>query len=208
MIHAVRVRLGTLLLEMDNLLIRRFFIVWWILATTLAVGVAAFVVALIPGPHGLVEGLTTGLIVGLVQWAILRAVGERLNAWPLATIAGWTVVGLLTPDWPVWAGPWIGMLQWLVIRHYTRDAGWWIIASAMGWLLAWWLEAVAQIFLTRGLRNSIASAMLGPDAYTSLPFNIITGLNWTIGALAYAIVTAFSLALILEPENERRPTPN
>lgn len=180
--------------------IRRFLILWWMLATTLAVGVAAFVVELIPGRQSLVEGLSTGLIVGAVQWALLRVADERLNLWPLVTVAGWALVGLMTSDWPVWAGPWIGMLQWIALRRYTRDAGWWVIASATGWFVAWCLSVIAQTSVTRGLRASLVG-MLGPDAFTSLPFYLVNALNWTLGAWAYGLITAVALAFVLEPEN-------
>lgn len=192
--------MGALMTESERfVVVRRYVIVWWTLATMLAVGVAAFVAEAIGYQRGIVEGLVAGLVVGCVQWAMLLLVGERLHLWPLLTVVGWGLVGAMVDQWPVWAGPWIAMFQWIALRRFGRDAGWWVAASAGGWFVTWLLEQVVRTNVTRGLRANIASAMLGPDASTSLPFYLITALNWTLGAVAYGLVTAFALALILEP---------
>jgi hypothetical protein len=182
-----------------NVVIRRYLIIWWTLTTMLAMGLAAFITEWIGFQYGIVEGTVTGLVVGAVQWALLRASAESVNLWPLLTTAAWALVGLMSAEWPIWAGAWIGMLQWIALRGYHRTAGWWVSASAGGWFATWMLAEWSRLFLTRGLRASLASAVLGSDAFTSLPFYLITALNWALGGIVYAFVTGVMLAAILDP---------
>ena len=181
-------------------MIRRYLILWWTLGTALAFGVASFVVDIIPGRHGILDGLIVGAIVGIVQWVLLLLSEENLIGWPVATAAGWAIVGVFNPDWPVWAGPWFAMLQWIVLRRYTRDAGWWVISSAGGWLVTWFLAYVLADFVTVGLRGWLANAMMGSDAITNTPFYIVNALDWLIGTLPYGLISATALAYIIEPE--------
>jgi hypothetical protein len=89
-----------------------------------------------------------GLLIGLVQYGMLRPYLPHMGGWVLATAAGW-LLGLLLIAISYrlkWIDPTkyfdavfflmglsIGVAQWLLLRQRLPRAGWWIAASIAGW---------------------------------------------------------------------------
>lgn len=93
-------------------------------------------------------GVATGaVLVGVLQWLVLRRHLTQANRWLLvpfgaAAVVGVAVFGLGALDadlgWVVGTGSYglaAGVLQWLVLRHQVSGAGWWIPASTVGWIV-------------------------------------------------------------------------
>jgi hypothetical protein len=86
-----------------------------------------------------------GLVMGILQWVVLRQYLRRAGWWILASAVGWSGgwaialalapqgIGILTE--PL-LGAAIGTLQWLVLRRQLHQAGWWIVVSSLGWTIA------------------------------------------------------------------------
>ena len=141
---------------------------------------------------GYVFVLTTGILMGLAQFGLLRRYLPRMGWWVLATAGGWSlglvlillgVFRVLPYFWGAeaiyrtWAFVWaffllglsIGSGQWLVLRRRLPRAGWWIGANVLGWALLG--------LMTKDIR----------DQY------------WYSFGLLPACATAASLALLLNP---------
>jgi hypothetical protein len=100
---------------------------------------------LIPGVFSTVMlGAAVGLILGALQWPVLRIQFQNSGLWILHTAAGWGVgfalgvfivqsFGLI--DWlfglvlGVIVGAVVGISQWLFLARRTPKAGWWVPVS-------------------------------------------------------------------------------
>ncbi len=96
-----------------------------------------------------------GLLIGVVQYALLRGYLPRMAAWIAATVLGWVLplsllylssTGLLpAPSLdPISSGAVafaiigasIGLCQWFVLRRRIPRAALWILISIVGWCVA------------------------------------------------------------------------
>ncbi len=89
-----------------------------------------------------------GILVGVLQWLVLRRYVTGSVRWMLASLGAAAVgalvvlgAGLVDADlgWVAGAGLYgtlVGVLQWLVLRCQVARAGWWVLASTVGWVLA------------------------------------------------------------------------
>ncbi len=87
-----------------------------------------------------------GVLVGALQWLVLRKKVAQAGWWVLtslgaAVVFGAVVFGMRTVDadvgWVVGTGLIglvAGVLQWLVLRQTVARAGWWVLASTVGWV--------------------------------------------------------------------------
>lgn len=89
-----------------------------------------------------------GLLIGLVQYGLLRSYLPRMGGWVVVTAGSW-LMGLLLIAIPYrlkWIDPTInfdkvfflmglsiGVAQWLLLRQRLPRAGWWIAANLAGW---------------------------------------------------------------------------
>jgi hypothetical protein len=150
-----------------------FFYPAWIILTALCVPIA-FILSLIivqvivnfVGDFIYVDGVrritedylfdyiffpTMGLLMGIVQYGLLRRYLPRMGWWVLATAGSW-LLGVLLILASGWLNLWtietsgldtafivlglsIGVGQWLVLRRRLSWAGWWIGANVVGWAL-------------------------------------------------------------------------
>ena len=107
----------------------------WIMATTMG-----WVLGQLVFPE--LALLVTGLAIAVFQWVVLQHRIRKAWRWMVASVAGWTIAGVLVLvtipvelDFlagPVW-GFCTGIAQWLVLRKEVHWAGWWIIISTLGW---------------------------------------------------------------------------
>ena len=132
--------------------------VWflWLLAAAYGWGTAVEVtrlgeLSLRTGPSRVLAAYlgvaAAGLLVGVLQWLVLRKRVDRAGWWVLTSLGAAGVFGVLLfgpgsmgadMRWVVATGsfgPVAGALQWLVLRGQIPRAAWWIPASAAGWIL-------------------------------------------------------------------------
>ena len=92
-----------------------------------------------------------GLLIGVLQYLLLRRYLPRMVWWIPATVLGWALpllLGLASVGWlpalaidPVWSGALgfaligasIGVCQWLVLRRRIHRATLWVLTSILGW---------------------------------------------------------------------------
>ncbi len=147
---------------------------WWILANSaggtlgliVLFGLLRLLDATLPGPTGdevisigaqltvaPIFGLA-GLIMGLMQWFVLRTVGDSFRVWILATGTGWLVgymvAVLLFAISPAQSSTLIGLLilllaigffsgfgQWVILRNHFSSTDWWILATTVATIVGW-----------------------------------------------------------------------
>jgi hypothetical protein len=134
----------------------------WLIVNDLAFGINAvllFMVASLlqtePGaiPYTIVSFLCLPLILGTMQWLVLKRWLFRFHEWLIPTTAGalfGSIVVHLTWEL-VWTdlpalltaivkgallGASLGLGQWLALRRRFSRAGWWILATTAGWTVA------------------------------------------------------------------------
>lgn len=88
-----------------------------------------------------------GILVGVLQWLMLRRKVARAGRWVLASLGAAAVfgivvfsVGMVNADMAWVAGTGLigtvaGVLQWLVLKRQVQRAGWWVLASTVGWVM-------------------------------------------------------------------------
>ena len=143
----------------------------WIILTLLSVPLAFFltlvimkVITTIVGDFIYVDGVRhitedylsmyafvpiVGLLMGLLQYGLLRRYLPHMGWWVLATTGGW-LLGPLLILISSWLNLWtyesfnidlafilmglsIGVGQWLLLRRRLPQAGWWVGANVVGW---------------------------------------------------------------------------
>lgn len=89
-----------------------------------------------------------GIVVGVLQWLVLRRYVPESMRWALASTGAVALVALV-----VWVvdrfdtdlalvvgagsyGTLAGVLQWPILRRHVARAGWWVLASTVGWIAA------------------------------------------------------------------------
>ncbi len=120
-----------------------------------------------------------GLLIGVVQYFLLRGYVPRIAGWIAATLIGWLLpLGLLfiaSLGWfpaasldPVSSGAiafaiigaCIGLCQWWALRGRVPRAGLWVLISVLGWTVAG--LAVGEVISSQ--LDVIAIALLPPTA--------------------------------------------
>lgn len=138
---------------------------------------------IVAGYGGVVTG---GLLVGVLQWLVLRRHLTGASRWVSAGFGAVLAVGVVIfgvgavdsdVGWIVGVslfGTTVGVLQWLVLRSQVSRAGWWVAASTLGWA-------------------------------AGMPFGDINGPPG-LGAV-YGAVTATTLVWLLRQDRPRVPEP-
>ena len=102
------------------------------------------------------SGILIAILVGMLQWLVLRRYVRWAKQWWIATSVGWIVGSFIASyaAFPILAAHpltvsltidavtltvmmgVVGVFQWLVLRRHVRRAGWWVLASIAGPLIA------------------------------------------------------------------------
>lgn len=152
-----------------------------------------FAVIFNPGAalFGFLLATLTGLLVGWLQWLVLRRYLAGAAWWIAAVALGIGVnhaffdgapLADFAPLFVVISGLVLGLVQWLVLRNRVSQAAWWIPVSLVGWYLAWLLGTLA--LNTTGPLYLAWIPVIGddPHAVFSLPFGVVysalTGVFW------------------------------
>ena len=121
-----------------------------------------------------------GLLVGLLQYLLLRRYIPRLTGWIPATFLGWlmpfaagyfilTVLGLENDTFSLMLGLFligasVAVPQWWLLRQRMRHAFWWILAGGLGWGMVGLLNLVTSeplpVLLAIGLLPAIATGIV------------------------------------------------
>jgi len=120
-----------------------------------------------------------GILVGTLQWLILRKEIVRSFQWVLPSFGAMALFGIVIfgagLGWVIGIGllgTLVGVLQWLVLKQRIPRAGWWILASTLGWI-------------------------------AGIPAGSVVGWNG-LGAV-YGAITGLALVLLLRHKNTIRP---
>ncbi len=131
---------------------------WWLMASAWGWGIGMYT------PFGTPGGIETlgssppvlwagylgfawgAILVGALQWLVIRPHVARASRWVLASLGAAVVVGVVVfgvgsvdadAGWVVGTGLFgaaAGLLQWPVLRRGVPRAGWWVLASTVGWI--------------------------------------------------------------------------
>jgi hypothetical protein len=120
----------------------------WLVATAIGWAAGEAVASFVPEDTillGTIHTALIGLVLGTMQWLILRRHIEMAARWILATLIGSAVGGAVGLAASFAAGatviqPWallpfglaLGVCQWLVLRARFPWSGWWTLAYALG----------------------------------------------------------------------------
>ncbi|MEP7359093.1 MAG: hypothetical protein ABI847_17715 [Anaerolineales bacterium] len=134
--------------------------------------------------------VVAGVLVGLLQWLVLRPYMTRAVDWVLHGGAGWALgfaLGLLVIEAlgrnPLGAllgyvlfGLIVGGLQWPMLRREIPHVATWVLASGLGWALGAYLGRGGLNLLAAGGEVSpvVASAVIA--GLTGLVAGAVTGL--------------------------------
>ena len=154
----------------------------------------------------------SGPILGAVQWLVLKRALRIGPIWILGSTVGWLagtalsmaasplvdpLVAALLNSFGQWEVLWLnaikqtliltvlGLAHWAMLRQRIPEAGWWIVASALAGLAQGTVQA------------SFCAAACEPIT-TSLGSMVATGLTYSIGWMAYSIVTGYALVRSLQ----------
>jgi hypothetical protein len=120
-----------------------------------------------------------GLLVGFLQYLLLRRYLPRMTGWIPATFLGWlmpfitgylivTVLGFDNDTFSLslgllMIGASVALPQWLLLRQRVRYAFWWILASGLAWGLVGLLNPVTSeplpVLLAIALLPAIATGI-------------------------------------------------
>jgi len=145
-----------------------FWLLW-----TVATSAASGVVFLLPY---WIAALVYGVLLGSLQWLLLRSQIARAVWWIPAGVAGWPLALAATylvhwifrklggpylgiAGYSAVAGAAIGCVQWLVLRAELRRAGLWIAANALAWGLGFSLGV--HLAGGRGFPPMLAGSLSG-----------------------------------------------
>lgn len=120
-----------------------------------------------------------GLVLGFLQYLLLRRYVPRLIGWIPATFLGWLMpfitgfflISVLTLGNDTFSlmlgllliGASIALPQWFLLRQRVRHAFWWILAGGIGWGLVGLLNLVTSeplpVLLAIGLLPAMATGL-------------------------------------------------
>ena len=97
-----------------------------------------------PIPRVIIVGITTGALIGFLQWLILRRCGYRVNwKWVASSslaCAAFPTLGEIARSSQqlqaqnlaaILGAVILGIVQWRILRQFVNMAGWWILANAI-----------------------------------------------------------------------------
>ena len=127
--------------------------------TTLAFLVSLYWVEVDTRPYlGAIEGAVGGTLLGGAQWLVLRQYMPQAWRWWVATVLGWSLLGLSSVGPLGWLAPrgaytvlfrviyglsngmqvglWMGLVQWTALRQQIYQAWQWVFGSLISWAIA------------------------------------------------------------------------
>lgn len=108
-----------------------------------------------------------GIVLGMLQWVVLRQRLRQASWWILASAGGWTIgwviiIAVIPPETGIPSGTVhgvaLGAIQWLILQRQLYQAGWWIIISALAWTIA--LEGLTGELLVGAVVGAVTGIAL------------------------------------------------
>lgn len=105
---------------------------------------------------GLAFGAIPALLIGLLQWLILRRYLSASRWWIVSVSAGVGLMHFITDGFEnardlsiavLLGGLVVGVLQWLLLRQHFQQSGWWIVATVASWYLGWLMSYLILMLL-------------------------------------------------------------
>ena len=178
----------------------RRWLLWavWVAACCLGVQAAAALAALVPWIS--IRGATGGIVLGLLQWMVLRRYATVSWWWIVATSAGMAAAkavgqvltdsALTVPELELLAGAIAAACQWPILSRHVRRSEIWVPVHAIGWtagalalnaLWGSWVPGVAKPFLPYAARAVLVVGCSGwlLGAITGIPIAIWFGSGGT-----------------------------
>lgn len=122
--------------------------------------------------------LLAGVVIGVLQWLLLRRRLPIGPAWVVVSAAAMGVpaasifvpallpyigqfwfMALVTPQWLAVVGAWIGLGQWLILRRHVAASFLWVPATALAWA-AWHLRHFGVNGLTIGVMAGLLTGIV------------------------------------------------
>ena len=127
------------------------------------------------GVSTLVLGFTMGLLLGAMQWLVLRAHIKGSGWWVFVSALGWAVgfsigvelalrlgltdvlFGLVVG---IFTGITLGIFQWIILRRQVPNAGWWVPASTFAWTssLLYYRPGITGVGAFYGILSGLVTA--------------------------------------------------
>jgi hypothetical protein len=102
-----------------------------------------FITAMITNPVSrvIIVGITTGTLIGILEWLVFRLFGFRVNwKWVVSSAlacAAFPTLGQIMFSFEavsivtILGGVTLGVAQWLILRRIVNRASWWILPTAV-----------------------------------------------------------------------------
>jgi len=106
----------------------------------------------------LVSLLIVGVIIGALQWLVLRRHVPGIQRWAI-----FTGLGFALGAFAFWAliGVGVGVLQWLLLRRDLNKTMWWLVVNAVAWPLGYVLGGVGGTALGVALGSEFLGGLVG-----------------------------------------------
>jgi hypothetical protein len=106
----------------------------------------------------LVSLLIVGVIIGGLQWLVIRRHLPGIQRWPL-----FTGLGFALGAFAFWAliGVGVGVTQWLLLRRDLNKAVWWLVVNAVAWPLGYLFGGVGGSALGTALGSAVLGGLVG-----------------------------------------------
>jgi hypothetical protein len=106
----------------------------------------------------LVSLLIVGVIIGALQWLVLRRHVPGLQRWAI-----FTGLGFALGAFAFWAliGVGVGVTQWLLLRRDLNKTVWWLVVNAVAWPLGYVLGGVGGSALGTALGSVVLGGLVG-----------------------------------------------
>ena len=191
------------------------FVLWWLLANVISFGIAGgmfhnFPLTFIfpstaawlgtfelsPALFGAAFGAVPSILIGLLQWLILRRHLPVSGWWIFTILPGVGFDHFISDGFPnaqdlsiavLASSALIGVLQWLVLRRQVNSFAWWIVATVVSWSMGVWI----------GVSILDASGLLSRTWIRGIDFQE-HGLVAIVLAAVYSLMTAIIMGLILQ----------
>jgi hypothetical protein len=180
----------------------------WTLATVAGMllgflPLAFFVNELDLGLVRVIVPLLAGVLVGLLQWLVLRGFLTHSQDWIFTGAAGWSVgfgLGLLLIQFLdqsllgallgyILFGALVAVVQWPILRREIPNIWPWLLASSLGWGAGFFISQVVLVAIAQNILIDpvLASALVA--AITGLVAGAVTGfaLVWIVRRPEYPV---------------------
>jgi hypothetical protein len=115
--------------------------------------------------------LIIGVLVGALQWLVLRRHIPGVNRWAIFTGLGFALGSFV---FLAFMGLGVGVTQWLLLRRDLNKTGWWPVINAVAWPLGYMFGGALGAALGTALSAPLLGGLFGA-ALTGAIIGAVTG---------------------------------